>query len=300
MLAENDQAKLTVVDIVERLPAGIETAETGSAPADLQNAVVTASGEALEALVAPYRTRVAIETKVLTGTPYLEIVREVLRSGCDLVIKIPEPQNWLDRMLGFADMNLLRHCPCPVLIVKPAPLHPYRRVLAAVDIDDSYPPEELEARFALNLQIVELAGSVALSDSAELHIVHAWHAIGESTMRGAFTHTPEDEILAYVERIRRQQAGKLDWFMCEAAADLGQEMMDRLKPRTHLVKGSARKKIPALARRIQADLLVMGSVARTGVAGFIVGNTAEIILHQIDCAVLTIKPPGFVTPVTVD
>ena len=36
----------------------------------------------------------------------------------------------------------------------------------------------------------------------------------------------------------------------------------------------------------------------TGIPGFIMGNTAEMILNQIDCSVLAIKPPDFVTPIT--
>ncbi|MDX2428746.1 MAG: universal stress protein [Xanthomonadales bacterium] len=65
-------------------------------------------------------------------------------------------------------------------------------------------------------------------------------------------------------------------------------------------KVTPRKEIPALAKQIEADLIVMGTVARTGVPGFIIGNTAEAILGQIECSVLALKPPGFVTPVTVD
>ncbi|MDH4124558.1 MAG: hypothetical protein OEW64_03880 [Gammaproteobacteria bacterium] len=33
-------------------------------------------------------------------------------------------------------------------------------------------------------------------------------------------------------------------------------------------------------------------------AGLFMGNTAETILNQIDCSVFTVKPPGFVGPVT--
>ena len=77
-------------------------------------------------------------------------------------------------------------------------------------------------------------------------------------------------------------------------------MLDYLKPLTHLLKGSARKEIPALAKRLPVDCIVMGTVARTGIRGFIMGNTAETILEQIDCSVLAIKPHGFVTPVTLD
>ena len=67
---------------------------------------------------------------------------------------------------------------------------------------------------------------------------------------------------------------------------------------TYLVKGDARKEIPLLAKKIGADLVVMGTVARTGIPGFIMGNTAETILNQINCSVLAVKPPGFITPVT--
>lgn len=67
--------------------------------------------------------------------------------------------------------------------------------------------------------------------------------------------------------------------------------MEYLKPRTHLVRGSANKEIPALEKWIKADLVVMGTEAHTGIPGFIMGNTAETILNQIDCSVLAIKPP---------
>ena len=45
------------------------------------------------------------------------------------------------------------------------------------------------------------------------------------------------------------------------------------------------------------DILIMGTVARTGLSGFIIGNTAENILQQIDCSLLALKPKGFVSPV---
>jgi nucleotide-binding universal stress UspA family protein len=44
----------------------------------------------------------------------------------------------------------------------------------------------------------------------------------------------------------------------------------------------------------------MGTVARTGVAGLFIGNTAEAILEQIECSVLAVKPEGFETPVSLE
>lgn len=298
-LAENNQASLMVVDVADRITAGIGMPDGGPISAALQATLVNTHAEALETLINPYRKRIEIQTKVLMGEPFLEIIREVLRNGRDLVIKTPEARDWLDRLFGSEDMHLLRKCPCPVWLIKPGKQKSYRRILAAVDVDESYPPEELSSRRALNQQTLEMASSLALSEFAELHVAHVWHAVAESAMRGAFMHRPEEEIIAYVEQVRQQHAASLEGLMHEVTGNLGQDALDYLKPRTHLVKGNARKEIPALAKQIEADLIIMGTVARTGVPGFIMGNTAETILNQIDCSVLAIKPPGFVTPVTI-
>jgi nucleotide-binding universal stress UspA family protein len=299
-LAENNQANLTVIAVAPIVTAGIGMPEGGPISADLQAATVNSHTQELEALVAPYRQRIEIETKVLVGTPFLEIIREVLRNGHDLVIKTAEQYDWLDRWFGSDDMHLLRKCPCPVWLIKPQAPKTYRRVLAAVDVDDADTPRETESRHSLNRQILEMATSLALAEFAELHIGSAWDAIGESVMHSAFLHTPEEEVIAYVGQVRRHHATNLDDLMREVATYIGQDTLDYLKPQTHLVKGGPRKEIPALAKQIEADLVVMGTVARTGIPGFFMGNTAEAILNQINCSVLAIKPPGFTTPVTLE
>ena len=300
-LAENNQASLTVVEVAERVTAGIGMPDGGPISADLQAAMVSAHTQGLETLVEPYRKRIEIQTKVLLGVPFLEIIREVLRNGHDLVIKTPETWDWLDRFFGSDDMHLLRKCPCPVWLIKPQAPKSYRRILAAVDVGDAYPPAELESQRALNRQILEMASSLAVSDFAELHVVHAWEAIGESAMRdSAFMRRPKTEVDAYVEQVRRHHTESMNSLLRDVTSYQGRDTLDYLKPQTHLVKGWARKEIPALAKRIEADLVVMGTVARTGVPGFIMGNTAETILNQIDSSVLAIKPPGFVTPVTLE
>ena len=49
-----------------------------------------------------------------------------------------------------------------------------------------------------------------------------------------------------------------------------------------------------------SEEIMMGTVGRTGIPGFIMGNTAETVLNRIDCSVLAIKPEGFVTPVRLE
>jgi nucleotide-binding universal stress UspA family protein len=297
-VAENNQASLTIVAVVPRLVLAAGLPLDGLVTMDLQARFVADQTDKLEALVAPFRERLPIGKKVLTGTPFLEVVREVLRGAHDLVIRAAENPGWLDRLLGSDDMHLLRKCPCPVWLVRCEAPTPYRRVLAAVDVDDSYAPDELATRHALNREVLELASALALSEFAELHVASAWDAIGESFLRGAFMHTPDDAVATYVEHARQRNADGLDALMVELIERLGKDTVEFLKPKTHLVKGSARREIPVLAQQLEVDLVVMGTVARTGIPGLIMGNTAEAILEQLDCSVLAIKPPGFVTPVS--
>jgi len=299
-LAENNQASLTIIDVTERITMGVGMLKDGPISADLQAAVVDSHAQALETMIDPYRKRIKIKTKVLTGISFLEIIREVLRYGHDLVIKIPDARDWLDRLFGSDDMHLLRKCPCPIWLIKPKAPKSYRRILAAVDVDDSYPHAEVESQHILNRQILEIASSLALSDFAELHVAHVWEAVGEGVMRGALMNTPEDKVVAYVEKVRKHRQAGLEKLVHEVSDKLNQDAMNYLKPETHLVKGKARKEIPVLTNQIEADLVVMGTVARTGIPGFIMGNTAETILDHIDCSVLAIKPPGFVTPVMLE
>jgi nucleotide-binding universal stress UspA family protein len=54
--------------------------------------------------------------------------------------------------------------------------------------------------------------------------------------------------------------------------------------------------IPALVRELEADLLVIGTVARTGVPGLIIGNTAEDVFNSVRVPLVAVKPPGYVSP----
>lgn len=299
-LAENNQASLTVVSVIESAMERIVKLNDGLISDELQAAMMSDHENPLNQLIEPYRKRIDIEFKVLKGEFFLEIIREVLSCRRDLVVKVPETCDWLDRVFGSEDMHLLRKCPCPVWLIKPEAPKSYRRILAAVDVDDDSPVAEQKTQQGLNRKILEMAGSLALSEFAELHVVHVWDAVGERLMRGSLDKTPEVKIIAYVEEVRRHQEQRLNELLREVESNLGPDAMAYLTAQKHLIKGSARKEIPALAKKIDADLVVMGTVARTGVPGFFMGNTAETILNQIDCSVLAIKPPGFKSPVTSD
>lgn len=281
-LAENNQATLTVLWVSDvpsserttRLPFEVETQLT------------------------PWRGRIKIETRTKTGTPFVEAIREVLGNGHDLLVKCAgDGAGPPDQRLGTDDFNLLRQCPCPLWLCKANSPAQYRCILAAVDPDDAYPADELNTRDELNLQVLELGASLALSEFAELHVVHVWNALGETAMRGAFLMTPEEQIRNYLNAEQLRRTGLLGRLMERAAERLGTSTMEYLKPIRHLPKGWPRDEIPALVERVGADLIVLGTVARTGIPGLLMGNTAEILLRRLTCSVLAVKPAGFVSPV---
>mmetsp|Transcript_25519 Transcript_25519/g.12086 ORF Transcript_25519/g.12086 Transcript_25519/m.12086 type:complete len:81 (-) Transcript_25519:45-287(-) len=74
--------------------------------------------------------------------------------------------------------------------------------------------------------------------------------------------------------------------------------MEFFAPQLHLVEGEACEVITDFVEKKKTDVVVMGTIARTGIPGFFMGNTAESILNNIDCSVLAVKPLGFITPVT--
>lgn len=143
-----------------------------------------------------------------------------------------------------------------------------------------------------------MASSLVSSEFAELHIVNAWEALGEGALRSASMGSQEEGIATYVEEVRQQHQQNLNVLIRETIKKQQRNILSALNLQVHLLKGSPDQAIPLLSRQIKADLMVMGTVARTGISGFFIGNSAETILNQLDCSVLAVKPPGFQMPVT--
>lgn len=215
------------------------------------------------------------EALVTVGSPALAIIDRVLAVGHDLVVVTTDE----DSTDHATIKRLMRKCPCPVLVIRPTRAR-IQRVLAAVN------PSEEEA--ALNRDVLEIAASMHELNGGELHIAHAWELFGENTLRTSpFLHTPEGEVR---ELIREEHA------LHEHALT---ELMTGIDaPWTvHLDKGPPVDVLVALVRRLRINVLVMGTVARVGLQGLVMGNTAERVLDEVKCSVIAVKPPGFVSPV---
>lgn len=219
-------------------------------------------------------------TTARLGESAIETIREVIRGGHDLVVK-DRDQTPAGAGISGRDMRLLRKCPCPVWLVAPPPPGGLGRVLAAVDLKTEKEADQL------NRKVIGLAQSLLGYDKGELHVVHAWNEIGLIYWG---RRMPVDEFDRYVDGLRERHRQLLLEFLKSADVALPDAQV-------HLVENEPGAAIPALARDLGVSTIVMGTVARTGLSGFFMGNTAEQVLRQIDCSVLAIKPDGFESPV---
>jgi nucleotide-binding universal stress UspA family protein len=281
--AETNGARLTVMDVVPEISLAdyIRRAYNVDLNAQLREQRL----QSLETLTQPYTDRgVLVYTTVASGIPFIEVVRAVQRNAHDLVMKVAEHDTGLAGSLyGSNDMHLMRKCPCPVWVDRAGNEPAYHRILAAVDpFDDE----------SGNLQrlIMDLATSLADREHAMLDVVHAWEMPGESMLangRGRIPRGELDSLLDATENTHREALEAL----------LQPYGLSTDCSNVHLFKGRPAQIISAYARELDNDLIVMGTLGRTGIAGLFIGNTAEDVLRETPTAVLAVKPDGFISPV---
>ena len=296
-LARKNQARLTVCAIVDTVPSEVRIGAIRITPRQVLDVATAKKREWLEDTVNSVATdEVSIDKKLLVGKPFIEIIRQVLRNDHDLIIKCADADSGLREILfSSTDKHLMRKCPCPVWIIKPTERQKYLRILAAVDQDPQEPATD-----TLNRQILEMSTSMALAEYSEAHIVHAWEVFGESLLVSHKWDFSEAEFKAMLEE---EATGRRRWLknlVKNYGTSTDTNNADVLDLHLHVVKGPAQFVVSELARELAVDLVVMGTVARTGIDGFFMGNTAESILGQLDCSVLTVKPPEFTSPVTLE
>ncbi len=170
MISAECRAKMTLMRVLEPVPEQVGwLAEGYPPPLDLQ-AVQHKNAESELAALTQFAEQRDISPKVrlLSGKPYVEIIKTVLKKHHDLIVCAGEASNRLAAALfSHTSRQLMRKAPCPVWSIKPTAEHAYRRVLAAVAI-----PHDRTSR--LNYQILDLATRLAEQERAECLIVHSW------------------------------------------------------------------------------------------------------------------------------
>ncbi|WED44251.1 universal stress protein [Legionella cardiaca] len=217
-------------------------------------------------------------------TPDIRIIQRVIRNSYDLVVKAADTTS---EHKGFRalDMALLRKCPCPVFLYHPTTSDEVKNIAVAVDPKSEKPEEHDLAR-----KLLKLGQILSLHYKSNLHIISCWDCVLENYLR----HSVLVDISPKELDDAVKSEGETYYSLLQV---LIHEANIKKQPTIHYLKGSPTELIPSVIAEKKIDLLIMGTVARTGIPGFIIGNTAENILQKINCSLWAIKPQGFVSPV---
>lgn len=285
-LAAKNDAQLTVVEVVPELPPNIRKLQDHKPVAELEQMARDDAQARLDDLISEVATNgITVQTVVLIGTPFLEIIRRVLTERYDLLIRTAaQPHGVSERIFGTTGLHLLRKCPCPVWIVRPDSQTGFKNVMVAVDVSS-----EDDAESRLNHDLMQIAQSLAKSEGAKLHAVTAWSVWMESYLRVS-RHVGAEGL----DETRRELAYHANEWLQKLAGQFQSTPTAEL----HVVNGEPDDVIPRVIEEYQIDLLVMGTIGRSGLSGVFIGNTADRILNQVKCSVLALKPLDFETPVS--
>jgi universal stress protein E len=215
---------------------------------------------------------VPLQTRI--GQPIVVIIHAVQQGGFDLVLAGSRGHgDWTQFLIGSTAKRLVRKCPVSVWIVKSEDVGPPKVILAPTDLSDV-------SRKAIRegLWLAEQSG-------AEFHVLYVVDS----------------------QKVSEQEASKQPSSSAsqqEIEAEAMRQLEEFLKPletagriHFHVTQGVAWKEIGRMAQQLNADLIAMGTVGRSGVMGVLLGNTAEKVLDTCDCSILTVKPDGFVSPI---
>jgi universal stress protein E len=218
------------------------------------------------------------EGRVIWHRPaHEEIAFQAAEIRPDLVIKEATPVEGLRRLLGTPqDRHLVRLCPAPLLLVSEHSSTLPQTILAAVDPFDTNDKPD-----ALNDDVLKAALRMAYAADADVHVAHAYEYLPAVAPVGAESIFADAGVF---EQVREEHREKFIEF--GAAHSIPEDCM-------HLREGEPWQVIRDLSTDINADLVVLGTVQRSGLKRVMMGATAESILAELRCDILVLKPEGF-------
>ncbi len=192
-----------------------------------------------------------------------EIVAAAREAGSRLVVLAAPHADLLVEIFRRSVLHhVVRHAPCPVLVVRRRARQHWRRIVVGVDLS-------LPSRRALEAALRLLPGEAMAQ--AELTVVHA-----------RLTAMPPAEVA--------EQRARVEDMLTAALARLAAE--GRQAPASAQavsVPGGPEGVLAAEVRQRRAELAVVGTMGLTGAANLLLGSTAETLLATLPCDVMAVR-----------
>jgi len=138
-----------------------------------------------------------------------------------------------------------------------------------------HPTDFSRASRAAFLKAIEMAKS----HRAELFVVHVISPIVPVPGDAYISPKMYDDLAASARAFAQKQLDKL----------LAHARKARVRARGFLLEGAPHEEIIRFARARRADLVVMGTHGRTGLAKLFVGSVADRVVAAAPCPVLTVR-----------
>jgi universal stress protein E len=171
-----------------------------------------------------------------------------------------------------SDWSLLRECSCPVLLMHHNSRWENRRILAAVNI-----ASEDESHIQLNRKVIDVASMFAGGYEADVHYVNAISPVAATGGKPV----DDDMFYAFDDVVEIKEPVQVT---PESVASYCNTDVERC----HVLPGPTDQAILKQADDIGVDLIIIGSVRRSGIKGRIIGNTAEKLLDKTRADILTL------------
>lgn len=268
LLPLRPSAEIVVLHAIPpNLPAGSALRAEAAATRLLEELAAAAAKEA----AGRGRPRPRLVPVVTVGQPYVEIVRRARSEGVDLVVVGRHGRRPVrDLFLSSTAARVIRKAGIPVLVVARKPEGTYRRPLAALALEDA------------DLGVLHAARWL-LSDRVRGTALHAC----EPPFRGVFAPDLfEKESEAWRRRCERDAEAALARLL-RGAGEAGRRWTPAVR------RGDPRLLVPEEAARRKADLVVLSTHARTGLAHALLGSVVEEVLETLPCDALVARPSRF-------
>lgn len=246
--------------VPELLPDGSVFGEFRNANLAASDSVLASARAAVDRHVtAALGEDAAADVILESGTPHAGMLRQAEKHGAGVLVTYP----------GAGALDVARHATVPVLVARRSPRGP---VVAATDFSD------------VLLPAVRAAAEEAHRRQSPLHLMHAFDlgvfAVGHASAQAMPYLLGSSPIaLEGVENLEAVAKQRLD----ATLAELG------IPGTTAVVTGSATHAIVQYAESSGAELVVVGTRGRSGLARLTLGSTASGVIESAPCSVLIVR-----------
>ena len=275
-LAKRHSARVHVVDTVQ--PPSVAATWFTSNAEELFDIVVADKQERLDKVAHVFSDAgIDVKVEILFGKSSAEIAKVAQTEQADLVVRYMKgPRSRQSGTFGTTALNLMRVCPCPLLLVGDRAVDK-PKVLACVNAE--HDSKENEA-------ILNEATKLA-SDPDRMHALYCWKFYGSEFLT---EYMDEATISRYQDEASQNYHGLYERFLKQHNLNADG---------VHIKNGDPVEVIPEVCQSESVDVVVMSSASQNHPLHRLLGSTVESVLDALPCSLLVVKPIGFKSPIKV-